>query len=139
VTGLVDDTMPLIRYKLGDIVIRAPDDACPCGSSLPRLRQIDGRASDGLITASGDLIPPNPIVEYLESTLGLRNFQLVQEGKTEIRLKVNGQLSEEITKSVREYVSRALGCEVELRTVPWMKDEMPIKLRPVMMSIPVGN
>jgi phenylacetate-CoA ligase len=134
VTGLVDDTMPLIRYRLGDIVVKDADNPCPCGSSLPRLRQIDGRASDGLVTSMGELIPPNPIVEYLESTLGLREFQLVQENQTELLLKVHGRLNENITESVREYVSLVLGGEVLLRTESWMKEEMPIKLRPVMMS-----
>jgi phenylacetate-CoA ligase len=139
VTGLADDAMPLIRYSLGDIVIKDTDDACPCGCALPRLKQIDGRASDGLVTAHGDFIPPNPIVEYFESTLGLRNFQLVQEGGTELLLTVDGRLSEKIAESVREYVSLVLGGEVSIRTESWKNEEMPIKFRPVMMSAAFAN
>jgi phenylacetate-CoA ligase len=134
VTGLVDDAMPLIRYRLGDIVVRGEDEACPCGCSLPKLKRVEGRASDGLLTVRGDVIPPSTILEYFESTLGLRGFQLVQESETELLLKVNGQLSEDMTKSVREHMSQVLGGEFSLRVELWTKDELSIKFRPVMVS-----
>jgi phenylacetate-CoA ligase len=44
-TGLAGFTFPFIRYDLGDEVTLLPG-ACPCGSSLVRLADIEGRRDD---------------------------------------------------------------------------------------------
>jgi phenylacetate-CoA ligase len=132
VTGLMDDAMPLIRYQIGDYVIRDGEELCDCGSSLPRLTLIDGRTLDGLVAASGGPIAPGSIVEHLETILGLRGFQLVQEGDRELLLKVNGKdLNDRTLGAAREYLNLVLGADVSLRMESWGDKEMPIKFRPV--------
>jgi phenylacetate-CoA ligase len=140
VTGLMDDAMPLIRYQIGDYVIRNSGDSCNCGSSLPRLELIEGRTVDGLVTANGELIAPGSIVEHLETALGLRGFQLVQEGDRELLLKVNSRdFNGGALGAAREYLSFVLGGDVSLRTELWEDDEMPIKFRPVTRAPYLSN
>jgi phenylacetate-CoA ligase len=132
VTGLMDDAMPLIRYRIGDYVIRDSEERCECGSSFPRLKLIDGRTYDGLVAGSGELIPPGSIIEHLETVLGLRGFQLVQEGGTDFLLKVRKEdLDGRTVGAVREYLNFVLGTDVALRTELWDDSKMPIKFRPV--------
>ena len=52
-TGLFNDEMPLIRYRLGDRGARAPEAPCPCGRSLAALASVDGRSDDVLYTRDG--------------------------------------------------------------------------------------
>lgn len=53
-TGLVNPTMPLVRYDIGDRG-RLPRTGvdCPCGRTLPVLPPIEGRAQDMLVTPAG--------------------------------------------------------------------------------------
>ena len=50
-TGLLNSDQPLIRYRVGDLA-RRPEGGttCPCGRSLPRLRSIEGRIDDVVVT-----------------------------------------------------------------------------------------
>jgi len=88
VTGLSDDAMPLVRYRLGDYVVKDKDERCACGTYFSTLRHIEGRESDALLGAGGEPVPSGEIVECLETDLGLRDFQLIQENATELLLRV---------------------------------------------------
>lgn len=45
ITNLANGVQPFIRYEVGDIVTMA-DTPCRCGSRLPRVARIEGRAAD---------------------------------------------------------------------------------------------
>lgn len=135
VTGLLDDAMPLIRYRLGDYVIKDGEETCDCGSSLPRLKRIEGRTFDGLIAANGGLIAPGSIIEHLETDIGLRGFQLVQEGDGGFLLKMSKKdLDSRTIGAVRDYLTSVLGQTILLRSEVWQDKDMPIKFRPVMRA-----
>jgi phenylacetate-CoA ligase len=139
VTSLMDDAMPLIRYRIGDYAVKGSEDLCGCGSSLPRLRQVDGRASDGLVAANGDYIPPGIVVDLLETAIGLRDYQLVQENSDEVLIRVRSPLSQEMQRMLLDYLSGLLRQDVFLRTELWREDEMPVKFRAVMRSPSLGG
>src|SRR4029079_2619649 len=48
ITDLLNFVMPLIRYRIGDLGswMNGP---CPCGPSLPRLREVSGRVTEFLV------------------------------------------------------------------------------------------
>ena len=48
-TGLSNYSMPLIRYRIGDMGI-ASDEKCPCGRALPLIQSVIGRSDDMLYT-----------------------------------------------------------------------------------------
>ena len=52
-TGLLNDAMPLIRYRLGDYAAWAQDQDCPCGNRQPIITQLEGRVDDYLVTLDG--------------------------------------------------------------------------------------
>jgi phenylacetate-CoA ligase len=52
-TGLFNQAMPLIRYRLGDYAAWAPDEGCACGNCQPVITQLEGRTDDYLITSDG--------------------------------------------------------------------------------------
>jgi len=45
ITNLANHVQPFIRYEVGDVVTMA-DTPCRCGSRLPRVSRIEGRAAD---------------------------------------------------------------------------------------------
>ena len=134
VTSLMDDAMPLIRYRIGDYAIKGSDEPCHCGYSLPRLQKVEGRVSDGLIAADGDYVPPGMIVDFLETKIGMRDFQLVQETGDEVLVRVQTPLSAEKQRMLLDYLSGLLRRQVLLRTELWREDEIPLKFRAVLRS-----
>lgn len=52
-TGLLNDAMPLIRYRLGDYAAWAKDQNCPCRNSNPIISNLEGRVDDYLVTSDG--------------------------------------------------------------------------------------
>ncbi len=132
VTGLHDQTMPLVRYEQGDRVVAEPEERCGCGSFLPRLREIQGRLSDGIVTSSGSRVPPGEICNYLESVLEMRDFQLIQKRYDRVKLKApKNYLSTANVMKIANFLGGLLGCDVDVETLEWREEEMPVKYRPV--------
>jgi phenylacetate-CoA ligase len=52
-TGLLNDVMPLIRYRIGDYAAWAEDQSCACGNLQPIISNLEGRVDDYVITRSG--------------------------------------------------------------------------------------
>lgn len=52
-TGLMNEAMPLVRYRLGDMAAWSTETQCPCGSAEPIIESIEGRMDDYLITEDG--------------------------------------------------------------------------------------
>jgi phenylacetate-coenzyme A ligase PaaK-like adenylate-forming protein len=54
-TGLLNDAMPLIRYRMGDYAAwaEADEQVCPCGNRQPIISQLEGRVDDYLIVGNG--------------------------------------------------------------------------------------
>jgi phenylacetate-CoA ligase len=84
-TGLINDAMPLIRYRLGDRGRLAPAGAsCPCGRTLPVIAAIEGRSSELLVTSDGRRVFwMNPVLYGLP----VRQGQIVQESVRRIRVR----------------------------------------------------
>jgi phenylacetate-CoA ligase len=52
-TGLMNDAMPLVRYRLGDYAAWAEHVECPCGNPQPAISHVQGRVDDYLVTEDG--------------------------------------------------------------------------------------
>ena len=89
-TNLANRTSPLIRYQLGDSVMRRPDP-CPCGNPLPAFR-VAGRRDDTLVLhdAADRPVAISPVAFGLlvETVPGVRNWQLVQLDETTLAVRV---------------------------------------------------
>ncbi|OIQ81975.1 phenylacetate-coenzyme A ligase [mine drainage metagenome] len=87
-TNLANHVQPLIRYDLADRVT-LHSAACACGSSLPVI-EVQGRRDDTLRLAAGVnrtiSVLPLALTTVLEEDAGLFDFQLIQQGPSELTL-----------------------------------------------------
>jgi phenylacetate-CoA ligase len=88
VTDLVNQAMPLIRYKIGDVAVWS-SDRCPCGRGLPMLERLEGRESDYVTNEAGELISGISLTENFSLHVpGLAQIQIVQETRTHFRFRI---------------------------------------------------
>jgi phenylacetate-CoA ligase len=52
-TGLLNNVMPLIRYRLGDYAAWAEEQTCCCGNPHAIVMKLEGRVDDYLVAADG--------------------------------------------------------------------------------------
>jgi len=76
-TGLLNDAMPLIRYRLGDYAAWAEDQSCPCGNPQPIITNLEGRVDDYLITSDGRQI--GRLSTAVKRSPTIHSAQLVQD------------------------------------------------------------
>ena len=86
-TNLTNRGTVLINLKLGDVV-KVGERACPCGSSLPVLDSIEGRADDLIAVPGGSLLHPLSTLPPLQSVPGVVQVQLVQRELRRFQLRV---------------------------------------------------
>jgi phenylacetate-coenzyme A ligase PaaK-like adenylate-forming protein len=90
ITNLANHVQPIIRYEVGDIVTMA-SGPCRCGSRLPRVQRIEGRAADVFWVGNGanrrrliNLLFTHAF-EYLTQ---LREWQAIQIGRNEVLIRL---------------------------------------------------
>jgi len=101
-TNLANHVQPVIRYDLGDRITLSPE-RCPCGSWLPVV-DVQGRRDDTLRLAGQRrrTVPvlPLAISTVLEDDAGLFDFQLRQQGPSELLL-CTGQRGASVVRQLR--------------------------------------
>ena len=76
-TGLLNDDMPLIRYRVGDrACVDVLERRCACGRSLPQMTELEGRADDVVYTADGR--PIGRLDPVFKAALHIREAQVIQ-------------------------------------------------------------
>jgi phenylacetate-CoA ligase len=88
VTDLLNRSMPLIRYEIGDLATWVEAGPCPCGRSLPRLARIEGRTTDFLRLPDGRLVSGPSLTLVVGDMREVRQAQFVQPSPNQVRLKV---------------------------------------------------
>lgn len=88
-TSLHFAAMPIIRYRLGDIVTRGPD-RCRCGSPFSTLSAIKGRTIDYFPLADGRLLHPHLIAAavWAGGFAWMHQYQVVQERRDRVVMHV---------------------------------------------------
>jgi phenylacetate-CoA ligase len=87
VTDLLNFSMPLIRYEVGDIGAWA-EQRCPCGRLLPILADVQGRITDFLTLPDGRRIS-GPALTLAVADMGeVRQVQFVQRSPESVVLRV---------------------------------------------------
>ncbi len=118
-TGLLNDAMPLIRYRVGDRGSRvAGSMPCACGRTLPMLGGIEGRLDDVLLTPDGRRI--GRLDTVFKADWPIREAQIIQDRPDEVRLRFvpTTDFSEASGAGIcRELQSRLHGLRVILEPV----------------------
>jgi phenylacetate-CoA ligase len=138
VTGLANELMPLIRYRIGDVGRRIVEP-CRCGRGLPRFALTEGRLDDVLDLPGGERIGPRTLAPRIESLRGFRQYRVVQThpDRVQVSLVKEHDAGADVERQVHDIVSRTLGSamHVEVRAV----DDIPLsrrgKLRKIIRAI----
>ena len=87
-TSLLNEDMPLIRYRLGDrgsLSQGASDEVCGCGRTLPLMGSIEGRSDDLLYTKDGRKI--GRLDPVFKNGFPIREAQIIQETIDRLRIR----------------------------------------------------
>ncbi len=88
VTDLTNFAMPLIRYRIGDVVTMS-DRTCECGRGLPLIETVEGRDADYVVTPTGSLISGISLTENFALHIsGAAQVQIVQETVHHLRIRL---------------------------------------------------
>ncbi|MCX5638224.1 MAG: hypothetical protein NTX52_11120 [Planctomycetota bacterium] len=85
ITNLNRYSMPIIRYKNGDLA-RLTGQPCPCGCKLPMIAKIVGRTGEDIFLPDGKTVPWNQLKSLMNHPQ-VRQFQLVQDIDGSLKIK----------------------------------------------------
>lgn len=119
VTSLVNYSMPLIRYKIGDMAVYT-ERKCSCGRGLPLLDSIVGRDTDVFKTRDGKIIDGIFFLHFIgivHNNGAISKFQLIQKSYDLIEIKViikNHELFVKAKKDIEGSFKKVMGnnCEI---------------------------
>lgn len=110
VTDLLNRSMPLIRYEIGDLASLDDTLRCPCGRSLPLIGSIEGRTSDFLRLPSGRMVAGPSLAVLATDMRDVRQVQFIQPDPQHVTLKVvagtgyNTSTEDELRRRVQPYL-----------------------------------
>ncbi|MGI8938953.1 MAG: phenylacetate--CoA ligase family protein [Iamia sp.] len=87
-TGLINEGMPLLRYRTGDVADAADPGPSRCGRGLPRMGSIEGRLDDVVRTPEGATVGPAPMSLAFQRVPHLRRAQVVQDSTDELLVRL---------------------------------------------------
>lgn len=137
-TSFLERAMPLIRYRTGDQVELAGEDArCSCGRAFPVVTQILGRCDDYLVTPDGRHI--GRLDHVFHNVRGMAEAQIRQFKPDEIEIAVvpiDG-FDDSMSRLIKANAAERLGPEmiVKIVTVPGIPRTGSGKVRGVVRTI----
>lgn len=114
-TGLVNEVMPLIRYRVGDRGSILDADAVK-EDSMPRLSSLEGRSDDVLITPDGFEV--GRLDHVFKGDLPIRSAQIIQRDSHTIEVLVlpeDETLSEDIQNKIIHGLVDRMGSQMTYR------------------------
>ncbi len=134
-TGLLNEAMPLIRYRTGDVAVQG-SGPCPCGRPLRTLHRIEGRVDDLLWTSDGRAIGRlDPVFKGVEN---VAESQIIQEDFDRVRVRLvpaTGYRDEDGRRIGSNLRERMGDIEVTIEVVPSI-DRVGGKFRAVVCRLP---
>ena len=116
ITTLSKRAMPLIRYRLGDTVVKS-SEPCECGSNFPILGAVSGREKEGIRTPKGTYVSTAPFEEILSKSGKMAEYQAIQTGEYEILVKIvckNEIYSKDEEEQIKVNINHCLDCNMSI-------------------------
>jgi len=125
VTPLLNEAMPPIRYRLGDVAKILPYEPCPCGRTLPKMSMLKERVPQ-IIKVKGKKILPIDVEEEIASTEQLAaDYQIIvdkpgEQERLNIKMEYKPGVKDvrALRNQVEETFNRDLGIESEVELIP---------------------
>lgn len=129
ITDLNNFSVPLIRYRIGDLAVAADNTVpCECGRGLSRIGKIEGRTQALIHCANGRWIPGTFFAHFFkEYDYLVQFFQIVQlqQGEFTIKCVKGSQWSasgwQALVDNLREYVGETLIQTEYVDEIPLLK------------------
>ncbi len=112
ITDLSNYAMPLIRYDTGDLA-RAVHIDGPKGKKL-YLTEIFGRRSDLLYNSKDEPVTPFVVTNNLWDVTGIRQYQLIQEGRGRYTMLLNADRSPALEVLIKDRLLPYFGQDAEI-------------------------
>ncbi|MDQ2768007.1 MAG: AMP-binding protein [Gemmatimonadota bacterium] len=135
VTALHTFTMPLIRFRMGDLAEQGSEQ-CECGAPFGTIQGVQGRMLDMFPLPDGRVIHPYYLSESLimDDPDWIENFQLTQERIDHVTMRIvpRAEPTAERVAELRAHGAELLGAgvEFELLIVDSIPSELSGKYRP---------
>ena len=93
------------------------EGACSCGRGLPRLRSVEGRQTDFLVTPAGKVLHALSAIYVLRELPSVREFQIVQEQSERLDLRIvpNGTLDDATRTMIVSRLRRLFEANIDVR------------------------
>lgn len=129
ITDLNNFSVPLIRYRIGDLAMAMDDKLCPCGRGLPKLGKIEGRAQAIILGANGVWLPGTFFSHYFkEYEFALRQYQIVQRTKDSLTVKIiknesfSDEVQQEILSGLKKFMGESMKIDLEfVESIPMVR------------------
>lgn len=121
ITDLDNYGMPFIRYRIGDVGMIS-DRVCDCGRGLPIIEKVIGRSFDVVIGTNGRRLGGTFWTHILRNYIdGIKQFQVIQESKTEIRIQIvidwsifDSSSIPKLTRKILDYCGDDMGVDFKI-------------------------
>lgn len=121
VTTLNNYSMPLIRYKIGDVGIMQEHKECSCGCTYPKLKKVTGRSTDIFKSKEGKKIYGAYFTHLFYFIDGIKAFQVIQEELEKIVVKIvkKGEINDADLEEIEKKIKNVMGekCEIVFKFV----------------------
>jgi phenylacetate-CoA ligase len=143
ITDLNNFSVPLIRYRIGDLAVAVDETKpCPCGNNFPRIGAIQGRTQAIVHCANGTWMPGTFFAHFFKDYEPVvRFFQIHQKQKGSFDLKVvkGSSWNESLFEALLNELSKHIGVGTQVNVV--YVEEIPLvrtgKRSPVVSEIPL--
>lgn len=129
VTRLDARSMPLIRYKLGDLAIKLPLEEYPQNRKLhfPLLKKVIGRDTDVVKTKSGKVLVVHSFTGIFEYYPEIRQFRIIQDFPEAIQIEYIPRVSaiQGVLDKIKEDIYSKTGTRDELEITFRQVKEIP--------------
>jgi phenylacetate-CoA ligase len=130
ITDLNNFSVPLIRYRIGDLATAVDEGApCPCGRALSRIGQIEGRTQAIVHCGNGTWLPGALFSHFFKDhEYAIRSFQVFQDRRDAFTLRIvkGSQFTDavfaDILADLRKYVGNTSETNITIDFV----DEIPL-------------
>lgn len=118
ITDLHKYGMPFIRYRIGDLCVRATT-ACTCGRGFPTVERIEGRSFDLIFGTNGNYVAGTFWTLLIRSIPGVKMFQVIQRRRDliEVRLETDEKLTQgaktSLTANIKKKCGEAMNIQIE--------------------------
>jgi phenylacetate-CoA ligase len=129
ITDLNNFSMPLIRYRIGDMAVAVNQDSCPCGRPHSQIGEISGRTQALISCINGVWLPGTFFAHFFKDfEFAVQHYQIIQENLESFSLNIvpKPQFTEEVGKGIlsqlRSYTGDNQIIDLNLvNTIPLLK------------------